>query len=78
MPELQSRMGPNSITKATSRLAIKYAADGFERIFIVNVLGKTGNLLWSFRDEKIRLYERKWIVRMVSIQTLQEVNWEYV
>jgi len=58
---------------------IKYAAaGGFERIFIVSVLGKSGNLLWAIHNGAVQTYSRKLILKMVLIETTQEIDWKDV
>jgi len=66
-------LAPNKYS--TRSLVVKYSSDGNERIFVINVLGMSGNILWATRDGAVHLYERKWIVRMVSIKSGQEVDW---
>jgi hypothetical protein len=78
MPKLQPHLSGAPRAAASRSLVIKYAADGAERIFIVSVLGKSGNLLWVTQDGAIQLYERKWIVTMVSVESVQEIDWNDV
>ena len=78
MQKIKCQSLAKPIRRETRSLAIKYIADGFERIFVVNFLGITGNVMWTFRDGKIHLYERKWIIRMVSIETTQEIAWGHL
>jgi len=79
MPKLQPHLSGSPRAAASRSLVIKYAADGAERIFIVSVLGKSGNLLWvTTQGGAFQLYERKWIVTMVSVESVQEIDWNDV
>jgi hypothetical protein len=78
MRKLKPHPSGAPMAAATRSLVIKYAADGAERIFIVSVLGKSGNLLWAIHDGSVQVYLRKRILRMVSIQTTQEIDWKDV
>ena len=60
------------------RLVITYTVDEQERISVVTVLGKNGEQVWGLSKNTIRFYEKRSIISLVSIETLQEMAWEDV
>ena len=78
MPELALHLSGASRAATTRSLVSKYAVGGAERAVIAKVLGESGNLLWATRDGAIQLHERKWIVTMVSVESVREIDWNDV
>lgn len=67
---------PAPATRRNKYYAIKYVGDGHERIFLIAAIGKVGEQLWALQGSKVRLFEKKWVVTIVSVETMDTTTWD--